>query len=409
MITYTFPPVAGSGVFRTLKFVKYLPTFDWQPIILSIKKSKTKPTDKTLEKEIPTNVKVYRTTNMESKIYRYAASYCKINPKWYQIPDWRFIEWFPFAVLKAKKIIKKEKPDVIYSTSPPPTSHLIALAIKLKTGLPWVADYRDPWTQHFEISYPTRIHRNIEENLEHKIAKYADKIIFITSLYRSNFLNKYPDTLQEKCITITNGYDPDDFINVKVIKSDKFIISHLGSLYGRRSPSFFLEALINAIKERETLETDIEVKFVGGSSKEYWDIANKYGLDGIVREVGYVPHEKAIKCMVDSTCLLLVIGAGRKNKEIFTGKIFEYVASRTPIIATVPLDGVAADLIKETNSGLVLDTNDVNGIKTAILEFYDKWKEGKLKIDSNSELIKKYSRKELTKKLAEIFDDISGP
>lgn len=404
MISYHFPPLAGAGVFRTLKFVKYLPGFDWQPIILSINKSKFVPEDETLIEEIPKLVKIYRTNTIESKIYTWGPSFIGINPKWYQIPD-AFLGWLPFALSKAKEVVKKEKPSVIYSTSPPATSHLIAMLLKEKTGLPWVADFRDPWTDFFTTSYPTKIHRNIEEHLEHKVAKYADKIILNTEPNRIGFLKNYPDISPKKCITIMNGYDPDDFKNIEIKKSAKFTITHTGTFVGRRSPTFFLEALRNAIRERETLKRDMEVTFVGRLPREYWNIANKYGLNEIVKEGGYVSHEKAIKYMVDSTCLLLVKLLGKGSEGLLPGKIFEYIASGTPIIATVPTDSIAADLIKETNTGKVINTNDVDGIKNAILDFYDKWKNNKLTMDQNWDVIKKYSRKELTIKLANIFNE----
>lgn len=406
MISYHFPPLSGAGVFRTSKFVKYLPDFGWQPIVLSVKKSKFAPVDDFLLEEISDIIKVYRTNTIESKIYAGGASYLGINPKWYQIPDIYF-GWFPFALQKAKEVVKKEQPSAIYSTSPPVTSHLVAVLLKKKTGLPWVADFRDPWTQNFNLSYPSKTHKIIEERLEHKVAEYADKIISVTEPYRSDFIKKYSDISPEKCVTITNGYDSDDFKNVKVKKSNKFTIDYVGFFHGKQSPIFFLEALRNAIRERETLESDIEVKFVGRKSKEYLNIANKYGLNKIVREIGYVSHKEAINYMVDSTCLLLVVGLGKGSKGVFTGKIFEYISSRTPIIATVPIDGVAANLIRETNTGVVVNTDNVDGIKSAILDFYDRWKKGELKIEPDGKIIRKYDRKELTKKLAGLFDILS--
>ena len=408
MIAYHFPPIAGGGVFRTLKFTKYLPDFNWQPIVLSVKKSKFSQVDETLLGEIPDAAKVHRTNTVESKIHRWGASFIGINPKWYQIPD-AFLGWLPFALLKAKQIIKKEKPDVIYSTSPTVISHLVAMMLKKETDLPWVADFRDPWTQNFNINYPTKIHKKIDGYLEHKVAKYADEIISVTEPIKIDFIKQYKDILPEKCIVITNGYDSDDFKNIKIKKSDKFTISHIGSFYGNVSPAFFLEGVKNAIKERKSLEKDIEILFIGRASKENWGIANEYELGEVVREIGYSSHEKAIQYMTDSTCLLLIIGLGKKSRLLFSGKIFEYIASGTSIIATVPTDGVAANLIRETNTGTVVNTDDVDGIKNAILDFHDKWKEGKLKIEPDWDIIEKYSRKELTKKLANVFDDVSEP
>lgn len=405
MISYHFPPIAGGGVFRTLKYAKYLPIYGWQPIILSVKKSKFAPIDKTLLDKISNEVLVFRTNTFESKLYRYAPYTFGINPKWYQIPD-AFIGWLPFALAKAKEIVKKEKPDLIYSTSPPVTSNLIALLLKKKTGLPWIADFRDPWTDNFTTIYPTNTHYNIEKHMEYNVFKNADKIISVAEKYNNKLKTKYHEINSDKFSTITNGYDPDDFKNIKKIKYNKFTVTYVGSFYKNQSPEYFLKALRKAMIDIESFSNDVEVKFVGKMSKMYWNITKKYELDKIVSEIGYVSHKKAIECMINSSCLLFIIGIGKGSDVVFSGKIFEYLASGTPIIATVPTDSIAADLIKETNTGKVVNTNDVDGIKNAILDFYDKWKNNKLTIDQNWKVIKKYSRKELTIKLANIFNEI---
>ncbi|MCK4996012.1 MAG: glycosyltransferase, partial [Thermoplasmatales archaeon] len=235
MISYSFPPIAGGGVFRTLKFVKFLPNFGYDSVVLSVKKSKFKDFDETLLNAIPSTTNVYRAKNIESKIYRYAGSFFHINYKWYQIPD-VFITWLPFALNKAKYIVKKEKPSVIYSTSPPATSHIIAMLLKKKTKLPWVADFRDPWTDNFIIKYPTKFHRKLEEKLEKKVLKLADKVILNTESNKDALLKKYPDINKEKFIVITNGYDLDDFENIELSKTNNFTIASVGSFYDEMNP-----------------------------------------------------------------------------------------------------------------------------------------------------------------------------
>ncbi len=405
MIAYQFPPISGGGVYRTIKFVKYLPSYDWEPIILTVKKSKFASEDLSLKEEMPDNLTVFNTNTLESRIFAMAPLKIGFNRKWYQIPDY-YVGWLPFAVKKGKKIIKKEKPDLIYSTSSPVTSHLIAMAIKNKTGIPWVADFRDPWTQNFNINYPTRFHKKFEENLERKVVLNADRIISVSDPYTIDFRNKYSDQPGEKFVTISNGYDNDDFNNIEKKKIDKFIITHIGSFYNRRSPLFFLKALRDLLNENTALKKNLEVRFVGKSQKNWKTIIDNYNLDDVITESGYKSHSEALELMVNSSCLLLIISVGEGSKGVFTGKIFEYLASKTPILATIPLDGVAADLIRKSNSGIVVKTDDVKGIGNAILSLYNRWKTGNLIFNINSNVKKTYDRKELTKKLAQFFNEV---
>jgi len=406
MVSYRFPPYSSGGVFRTVKFVKYLPEHDWQPIVLTVKKSKFGKIDRGLLEEIPEITRIYKTRIFESKIYRYLPNFIGVNRKWYQIPDIT-VGWLPFAVLKAKKIIKKEKPDIIYSTSPPATSHLIALMLKKKTKLPWIADFRDPWTDSFIVKYPTEKHKKFEEKLEHKVLKSADKVICVTDPCKEQIIKKYPDLNKDKFVTITNGFDQDDFDNVIVNKSKKFTISHIGSFFGKQTPVFLLQAIKKAIDENNNLKQDLEVLFIGKTSKEYQNIAGDYGLEGILKQTDYIPHKQAIQYMLNSSCLFLIVGLGNKSEWIFPGKIFEYIASQTPVIATVPENSVVEDLIYKSCTGVVVKTDDVEEIKNIIIQYYNKWKNGDLKIKTDWEIVNRYGRKELTKKLVEQFNQIS--
>lgn len=406
MISYRFPPFAGSGVFKTLKFVKYLRNFGWEPIVISSKSSKFAPMDKTLLKEVPDKIKVFRTYSIESKVYRYLPEIVGINSKWYQTPD-AFIGWLPSALFKAQEVVKKEKPNVIYSTSPPVTSHLIAMLLKKKTGLPWVADFRDPWTDNMITNYPTNFHRRIEEKIEHKIGKNADRIVFTMDHHREHFLKKYPDISPNKCVYINNGYDHEDFKDIKVDKSKVFTLTYIGSFYDNITPLFLLQAIKSIIEKNKIDSKDFQVLFVGRKSKTCQNLIHSFGLNDVVKEIGYVSHKEAIRYMHSSSCLFFIIGLGKRSEWVYSSKIFEYIASGTPIITTVPKRSVVRDLIKETNSGVIIDTDDVNGIENALQDYYKKWKEDDLQVQPKWDVIKNYERKNLTKKLSEVFNDLS--
>ena len=406
MIAYSFPPIAGGGVFRTLKFVKYLPTFEWQPIVLSIKKTKYKNMDKSLLKEIPDIVKTYRTITLENKVYRHAGSFFGFNPKWYQIPCATFFEWYIFAVQKAKKIIKEEKPDVIYSTSPPITSLLIGLTLKQKIGLPWIIDFRDPWTQNFSKKYPSDAHKKFEEKLEKKVLIHADKIIVNTEANRIDLLKKYPDITKDKCIVITNGYDPEDFEDVKKSKTSKFTIANVGSFYGSMNPENFLKAIQQLLTEKPNIKDKIKIVFAGHNDKKTTNLLKTTELKEIIDKKGYVSYKKSIEIMTNSDILLYILPSNNRDAErVLAQRIFNYLAAQKPILGLVP-DGESANLIKKTNSGVVVDPQNIEEIKQTISSMYDKWEQNTLHFDSNNSEVKKYDRRELIKMLTDAIEEI---
>lgn len=406
VLAYHYPPVAGGGVFRTLKFVKYLPSYGWNPTVVSVRRSKFSPTDDSLLKEIPEHSRTIRTRSLESKLMAYAPSHIGLSSKLYLMPD-EMISWYPFAISQATKVIRSDTIKVIYSTAPPYTSLLIGASLKLRTGLPLVIDFRDPWTQNPEKNYPSHFHEKIDERMEKKVLTLADRILLSTDINRDDLLVKYPDIPPEKCITMTNGFDPGDFEGIEIKPSGKFKISHTGSFYGRQSPEFFLQAVNRAIGECKELANDLEIIFAGRSSKEYWDLAKKYGLEGILVEHGYVSHHQAIEILVNSSCLLLIIGKGDRSNSVYTGKIFEYMASGVPIIATVPQEGASAKLIKDSRTGVVADTEDVDSIKEAVLRQYRSWKAHSLAVDTDWDIVNNYSRKKQTMQLADIFNELA--
>jgi len=438
IITYLFPPLGGVGVQRTIKFVKYLPNYGWQPIVLTVKKPEYWIEDPSLETEIPKTAKVYRTASFEleklhniiknlletlsAKIekflfkkinlinaidWRLKKFFSTIN-SWLFIPD-RKIGWLPFAMLRGWWIIKKEKIDVIFTTSPPNSVHLIGYLLKKLTGKPLVVDFRDPWTQGIYWNPVTEIHKKIEEFMENAILRSADKVISVLGDIGNDLMTKYSllDS-KRKFITIPNGFDPDDFkVNVNP-KNSKFTITYTGVFYGRQTPLYFLNALRELIDERKEIEKEIQVIFVGKLSNFYKDKIKQLSLNKIVKYVGYVPHQKSIEFILNSDVLLLIIGSGEGSDRIYTGKIFEYLAANKPILALIP-EGAAANLIALTKSGVVVPPENVGSIKQAIYNLYLRHKVGDLKVDSDRSLIQKYDRKKLTKDLADVFEGILHP
>jgi glycosyltransferase involved in cell wall biosynthesis len=407
IVAYHYPPLGGGGVFRTLKFTKYLPKFGYQPYVLTVKNPMYSTKDPTLLKEIPSEVKIFRTFSFEHRILR-APRLLKIDLKWFYIPD-ENIGWLPFAVYNGVKIIKNEKIDVIYATAPVWTSLLIGFLLKKKTKKPLIIDFRDPWTDNAFIEYPTRLHESIERKMEEKVLKLTDHIITTTEPMTLRLIDKYP-FIKEKCTTITNGFDAEDFKDFKKKgRREKFTIAHVGSIYGLITSKYWFLALKELIEEKTELRSAVEVFFIGRVDDYTRKLVEKLGVKNVVKLVGYVPHKKSLKLMVESDVLLLLMGFEEADKVEngalrVPGKVYEYLATKKPILALIP-KGAAADLIMSTKSGVIVPPKDVPSIKEVFFKLFQQWQKGTLMEVKSS--IRNYDRKVLTKKLTEVFENLT--
>ncbi len=403
MITYLFPPL-NCGVCRQSKIAKYLSQYGWIPIILSVKRSQLRPLyDDSLLKDVSPITKIYRTSSFESRTLMFhLPKFIRVSYKYFHVPD-PFIGWLPFAVLKGIEIIKKEKINAILSTSMPNTCHLIALILKKLTKLPWIADFREAWTQNPFVTYPNIILK-IENKMEASVIKNADKITVINDLIKNDLAVKYQDQPIKKFITISHGFDSEDFQNIKTMPSKKFTITYTGSLYGRRNPKIFLEAIKEIIEDNKDMKNKLKIQFIGNVhiAKK---ITDQLDLSDVVEIKSMRPRQEIFSHIINSDVLLLLIGTGKDDNKISTGKLFEYMGSGTPVLAVVP-EGVAADIVRSANIGIVVHPNNKEGIKKAILQLYEKYKEGELKITSNQKIIRQYDMRLLSKKFSEVLDEI---
>jgi glycosyltransferase involved in cell wall biosynthesis len=408
IVAYYFPPLGGAGVQRTLKFIKYLPEFGWQPVVLTVRRSSYKLKDTSLEHEIPSHISVYRTPAL-------------LLPSW--LP-WRLrnfigkdlmlvdrqIGWLPFAVRHTRGIIQKEDNiRAIYTTSAPYTAHLIGLRLKRITSLPWLADFRDPWVGNFSISFLTRWHEQLARRMESQVVQTADRITVVSEPMRQAFLSRYTGLEDKRVLTLPNGYDPDDFLNAEPLEreeKDCMHITYTGSFYGRRQTSYyFLQGLQAAINSNCVSRHKVRVWFVGNMNQDVLRQIEAFNLEDVVRMVGYLSHPQSISYLLGADLLLLIIGPGPGSEVVFTGKIFEYLASHRPILALVP-PGVAADLLEESHAGIIVDPHDVKAITEQIVNLYGKWENDDLNVASDQSVINRYDRRRLTGKLADALDAI---
>lgn len=407
MIANQFPPMGGSGVQRSVKFAKYLPHFQWEPIVFTRECNKGLM-DKSLLNDIPKNLEVIRTKAYDFNVFPKPFNLVgKLISRKMLIPDGDKI-WYE----KNKKIlldyIKNNKIDALYTTSYPYSDHLLGLYIKKHLpDLPWIVDFRDEWCNNpyiLDMGYSNRRMKK-ERIMEKEVVTMCDYFITNTPFMLKNFIKDYD--IEHKSYVIPNGYDEEDFIGLdkEYNKSDKLIITYSGSMYGRRKPDYFLQSINELIEEDKINKNDIIIRFIGNiPSKKINEINDNFSLEGIVNYLPYMPHKESIEKLIESDILLLIIGEGKGAENFYSGKIFEYMNTNRAILALVPEKGVAAQVIKETQTGYISEMTDVNKIKKLIQDIYNGWKNNNMDLQPNWDKIKTFERKELTKNLAKILD-----
>ncbi|MFZ1292137.1 MAG: glycosyltransferase family 4 protein [Melioribacteraceae bacterium] len=422
IITYYWPPAGGAGVQRVLKFAKYLPQFGWTPIILTVENPDCPVIDETLLKDIHAECKVYTTKAIEpfeiykkltgkDKNYKIPSdvitkssnlSLTEKISKWIRInlfiPDAK-IGWKYFAVKEGMKIIRKEKVDLIFSTSPPHTVQLIAKKLAKFTKLKWVADFRDPW---MEIVHYQNLNRNfftklIDQNLEKNVLQNADSIITISDDIVDLFKSKIG---KKKYFVIPNGYDETDFLKSENTKNKIFTIAYTGVITKTRVPFVFLSVMKKFVNEDGI--SNIKFIIAGKTCAEFINEVRKLNLENYVEEKGFLPHHESTNILQNADVLFLIIDDVPNNKGFLTGKIFEYLGSKKPIYAVGPTNGNANEIIQNTNSGKMVDYSDEEGAYQLLKIMYNNWQNNSFNYNFK---VEEYSRKKLTEKLSNIFDE----
>jgi galactitol-specific phosphotransferase system IIB component len=312
------------------------------------------------------------------------------------IPDAR-VFWVKPSVSYLEKYIKENNIDTIVTSGPPHSLHLIGLELKEKLNVKWFADFRDPWTTigyHKALrlsNYAAKKHKK----LEGKVLNTADTIIVTSKTTKTEF-----EAITSKPISvITNGYDIENV--EKQTLDTKFTLAHIGSFLSDRNPPFLWECLVELLNEIPDFKKHLEIKLIGAVSQEVLDAISQFNLREYLNLLGYVSHHEAIAHQKKSQVLLLIEINSEDTKSIIPGKLFEYMVSNRPIIAIGPQGSDFADIIKETNTGVFFDYSEKAKLKSVILDFYNQFLEGKLQ--SNGVGLQQYSRKNLTKQLAQLI------
>lgn len=446
-IAYFFPPLGGSGVQRTLKFIKYLPMYDKLPIVATVKEGHNFAYDEEMIKEVPDEVKIYRSNSGENlwlrkqieglnkalvvvkgklkkkndesiniekdnSIKEEVSNSMTIKDKIFQyleynyyVPDTK-IRWYKNAVNDiVNRVLKENEIDLIFSTSYPYTDHLIGLEIKKRTNKPWVVDLRDPWVGNkFIYDRYNEKRKDKEKALEKEVIKYADKVINVTENITNIYKERYPE-YSEKFITITNGFDMSDIVCEK-IESDKFIINYSGIVTDGQSPDIFLKAVEELIKKDTNFKNDLLINFTGTIIDKYKELFNNKYMKDNIKINGYASHSDVLKEMKKACINLIILPDTEESKGVYTGKIFDYILSEKPILGIMPLGGVASELINSKEIGLAVDNKDLDGMRNYIEKIYLEWKSGKDLNNNAISLCNEFNRKSLTKKLSDIFDEL---
>ena len=415
IITYYWPPAGGSGVQRWLKFVKYLQSLDIEPVVYTVDNVNYPKEDISLINEVPKNIEVLKQPIKEptdllfwkkNKPHKNGISNVSkggllsfIRGNFF-IPDPK-VFWVKPSVKFLKEYLSKNKIDVIISTGPPHSMHLIAQKLHQKNNIKWIADFRDPWSDLYynkdfnQLSFA----QNKNKKLEKSVLKNADCVLTV-----SNSLKLELFKIANRVAVITNGFD-DEVLTKNEVKLDaKFTISYIGLLPKQSNPIILFKVLKQICLQNSTFKNDLKLNFIGDISDEVKTEITNNKLEENVNFVGYVNHQKAIEYQKKAQVLLLLIPNVEKSKGILTGKLFEYLTAKRPILAIGPEDGDLAAILKETNAGVVVDFNNEEKLSTEILRLYNQYKKGILEV--NSKNIDKYHRKELTKKLASLIKSL---
>ncbi len=433
MIAYYFPPFGGVPVQRTLKFAKYLLKYGWHPLVLTVRDGYDHfhPNDPSLINKIPDEVEVVRTreigtiarvvkllnrktkrgVNKTGKKVRFTDKILKLrkllyNTLWF--PDEKN-SWAPGAFIKGARLLAKEDISIIYVSGYPWSAFLVGTFLSMSGGVPLILDFRDAWTLNPRKFWDNRFQRF----WECVALRQASKVIFATNAMREGYSDRYPWIEKEKIVTITNGYDNYDFKHFRLkerAEEKKLLITFTGTFNDNvppldidQSPFYFLQGLSRLLKEKDIAE-NIRICFVGDFGKNNEVLVKEMGLENVVELKGHVSHDKCLQYQADADLLLLIIYTCEWSKSVLTGKLFEYIGARKPILALVP-EGEAKDLIVKEGLGKTVDPGDIEGIKDTILEYYEEWENNKLKLEENNSVFEKYEMKALTKKLVGVMEE----
>ncbi|ETX01914.1 MAG: hypothetical protein ETSY1_05535 [Candidatus Entotheonella factor] len=445
MIAYYFPPSGVSGIYRTMRFLKFLPECSWRPVVLTLQPDAYEagePRDDSWLERLPADLTVIRTTEFRvleglqwlrgrrgqaPAVPASAQAAPRLHERreaatsWWQrckdavtgmlsTPD-RQIGWWPPAVWAGWQAVRDHGVSVLYSTGKPWTTHLVGYGLRRLTQTPWVADFRDPWLNNPSSAPMSRLRQAMEARLERLVMRWADVVVANTEVVRQEWLQRYPFLKPDKAVTITNGFDPDEALSHRLplaprcsSRAPRLTLTHAGSLYAQRYPHHFFVALDRILTRGAVPQDRLQVNLVGS-----WDtqtsafLAVHPKVAEVVQLVSQVPHHVYLDYLQQSDVLLLL---QPQTASQIPAKVFEYMQAGKPILALTPPHGATGDLVQSEGLGRVCDATDTEAIEQTLETLYRDFVAGTLTPAISVSRYQKYDMRHLTHRLASSFDQL---
>ena len=432
IISYYWPPTGGSGVQRWVKFAKYLPSEGWQPVIYTPENPEQLAVDESLGAEVPEAAEIVKTRILEpyemyKKLLRksgHSKEAVEVNPvnaqnksflqkvaMWVRgnlfRPDPRCL-WIGPSVRFLKNYLKEHPVDLIVSTGPPQSMHMIGRRLALETGLPWIADFRDPWTKIFYFKHlsMTKATKRWHERMEKKVLDDATCVVAVSPLVQQEFqaMTQTPVEL------ITNGFDEGDFASEKCLEANggpeqPFIITHTGLFAADGNPTVLWEVLSEKCSKSEEFRKALKINLIGKTDEQIINAITEAGLAENLNNLGYQPHARAIDEQRKASLLILPLRKEPEYKAVLPGKLFEYLASWRPVLGIGQPDGAMSMILNNTKTGIVLDWEDRKSIARYIDLCWEKHLAGQLTVENAD--ISQFTRRNLTHRMAQLFSRVT--
>jgi len=402
LISYIYPPAGGGGSPRLVRWTRAIAQAGWEPIALTVKGVYEKGEDQSLLLEVEPLARIERTGSLDPKriVFLIQAAFrrkktvpaekipqpnssatkpsagwlwrmIQVLRNWLMVPD-DLLGWMPFALCRAWRIIRSQKPSLIITSSSPHSVQLIGLVLKKIYGLPWLADFRDNWASHPYYFFPTRLHRRLNARMEKSVLKNADLVTFAYGLKPAS--EAYPQ-LQHKFREWRNGFREQDFQNVEPVRLFGFNLLFLGALYGAHGPQNFFSALKRLLQHHPELSSELKVWMIGPFLPFDVSLAQELGLGPVVNFKNFMPHSRIFSWMLAADVLVLILQSDLISSAVVPGKVFEYIRAPKWILGLIP-KGETAEILRAAGGAIIVPGNQPDKIEAAILELHQRWKQG---------------------------------
>ena len=426
VITYYWPPSGGSGVQRWVKFARYLPAEGWQPVVYTPSNPELTAVDETLSQEIPPEAEVIRqpirepydlyrkvmgrgsSTDMKTLVTPIRSSgrhsfkqrlslFVRGN---LFVPDPR-MGWVKPSLRFLKEYLKEHPVDVIVTTGPPQSLHLIGEQLSRATGLPWIPDFRDPWTKMYYLKHlgMTRCTWRRLYRMEQGVLDSATKVLTVTPIVQEEYQARTRTPVE----MIPNGFDPEDF-GTPPPRDGFFNLTHTGLLASDGNPLLLWKVLGEKAAADPAFRAALRIRLVGKTDREVLDALAEAGLSDAAVNLGYLDHEAAVREQQGAEILLLPLRNDPEYFRILPGKLFEYLAARRPILGIGQTDGAMARVLADAAAGSMYDWKDEEGIRRFVERAWEQFHEGG--IPPTTGKIDRYTRQHLTRELAALLDSV---